>query len=91
MKNSIINLKANEEMSKRLEKIQGITESVISSSGEIVHIVEQVRDICGSNLNGIESVSEATNGEYQAIHKLVDLVSAIEKITNELKIIVEKN
>lgn len=84
-------LRANEEMSKRLEKIQNITESVISSSGEIVHIVEQVRDICSSNLNGIESVSEATNGEYQAIHKLVDLVSAIEKITNELKVIVEKN
>ncbi|HCW52691.1 MAG TPA: hypothetical protein DG753_02890 [Clostridium sp.] len=84
-------LLANEQMSIRLERIQNITENVMISSSDIVNIVEQVRSICDRSLNGIESVSEATNGEYEAIQKLVKLVSVIERITDELKILVERN
>ncbi|NME82215.1 methyl-accepting chemotaxis protein [Clostridium sp. SM-530-WT-3G] len=84
-------LLANEQMSMRLEKIQKITENVMVSSSDIVNIVGQVRSICNRSLNGIESVFEATNGEGEAIQKLVELVSVIERITDELKILVERN
>lgn len=84
-------LLANEKMSMRLKKIQDITENVTLNSGEIVNIVEQVRNISSKSIDGIESVSKATNRADETVQKLVNLVSVIEKITNELKIIVEKN
>ncbi|WP_294372479.1 methyl-accepting chemotaxis protein [uncultured Clostridium sp.] len=84
-------LSANEEMNKKIEKIKNITENVIDNSGEIAKIVGQVKDICSDNLNGLEKVSQATNKEFEAMNKLVNLVSDIEKITDELKEIIKEN
>lgn len=81
--------KANEEMSDKINKIKVITENVINNTSEIAGIIGQVNSICTDNLNGLTSVLEATNEEGEAMKKLTDLVSKIEKITEELKVIAE--
>ncbi|MGN0144662.1 MAG: methyl-accepting chemotaxis protein, partial [Clostridium sp.] len=80
---------ANNEMNKKINKIKDITEKVIVDTSEIAKIVGQVKGICDNNLEKLNNVAEATNDESKAMNSLVNLVSEIEKITDELKIIVE--
>lgn len=81
--------KANDEMSNKIENIKFITEKVINNIGEIAGIIGQLKIIENKNVNELMSVSEATNEEINAVNKLVELVSLIEKITDELKMIVQ--
>jgi methyl-accepting chemotaxis protein len=80
---------ANDEMSSKIDNIKSITESVLKNTGEIAEIIEQVKLIENKNVDELVSVSEATSEETNAVDKLIKLVCAIEKITYELKIIVE--
>lgn len=80
---------ANNEMNKKINNIKEITEKVIVDTSEIAKIVGQVKEICSNNLEKLNNVTAATNDESKAVNSLVNLVSEIEKITDELKIIVE--
>lgn len=80
---------ANNEMNKKINKIKDITEKVIVDASEIAKVVGQVKEICDNNLEKLNNVAEATNDESKAMNSLVNLVSEIERITDELKIIVE--
>ena len=76
-------------MNKKINNIKEITEKVIVDTSEIAKIVGQVKEICSNNLEKLNNVTAATNDESKAVNSLVNLVSEIEKITDELKIIVE--
>ena len=81
--------KSNNEMNEKINIIKDITEKVVSDTSEIAGIVGQVQEICGNNLERLNNVTQATDDENRAVNSLVNLVEEIEKITDELKIIVE--
>lgn len=80
---------ANNEMNEKINIIKDITEKVVVDTSEIAGIVGQVQTICGDNLERLKNVTQATEDESKAVNSLVNLVEEIEKITDELKIIVE--
>ena len=75
---------SNEEMSKQIEELDRIAQQILESEKKVsdaMHLVHKNTDL---NLRAVEQVTSATGENSKGTEKLVEMVTEIQKMAEQL-------
>ena len=75
---------SNEEMSKQITRLDAIAKQILESEKQVSDAMHLVHRNTDSNLHAVEQVTSATWESSKGAEKLVDMVSGIQKMAEQL-------